>query len=165
MRYEGFGLAGIGIIVETLTDNRNRTAAEVRSTFSKMAAISVKQVPCLSCLTVSAQLSLMPSALDAETVFEEAIEAGAEDVDSSDEGHEIICAVEELHNLVNALQDSLGEPRAADIIWRAQNDIAVDGEAAEKVVKLVEALDDVDDVQNVYANFDISEEVLQQLSA
>ena len=102
---------------------------------------------------------------DAEAVFEAAIEAGADDVDSSDDGHEIICASDELHNVVTALAESLGEPRAANIIWRAQNDIAVDGEAAEKVVKLVDALDDVDDVQNVYANFDISDEVLEQLSA
>ena len=165
VRYEGFGPAGIGIIVETLTDNRNRTAAEVRSTFSKNGGNLGETGSVSFMFDRVGAIEFDAERADAETVFEAAIEAGAEDVDSSDEGHEIICAVEELHNLVNALQDSLGEPRAADIIWRAQNDIAVDGEAAEKVVKLVEALDDVDDVQNVYANFDISEEVLQQLSA
>ena len=165
VRYEGFGPAGIGIIVETLTDNRNRTAAEVRSTFSKNGG-NLGETGSVSFMfgRVGA-IEFDAERADAETVFEAAIEAGAEDVDSSDEGHEIICVVEELHNLVNELQNIMGEPRAADIIWRAQNDIAVDGEAAEKVVKLVEALDDVDDVQNVYANFDISEEVLQQLSA
>ena len=165
VRYEGFGPAGIGIIVETLTDNRNRTAAEVRSTFSKNGGNLGETGSVSFMFDRVGAIEFDAERADAETVFEAAIEAGAEDVDSSDEGHDIFCAVEELHNLVNALQDSLGEPRAADIIWRAQNDIAVDGEAAEKVVKLVEALDDVDDVQNVYANFDISEEVLQQLSA
>ena len=165
VRYEGFGPAGIGIIVETLTDNRNRTAAEVRSTFAKNGGNLGETGSVSFMFDRVGAIEFDAERADAETVFEAAIDAGAEDVDSSDAGHEIICAVEELHNLVNTLQDSLGEPRAADIIWRAQNDIAVDGEAAEKVVKLVEALDDVDDVQNVYANFDISEEVLQQLSA
>ena len=165
VRYEGFGPAGIGIIVETLTDNRNRTAAEVRSTFAKNGGNLGETGSVSFMFDRVGAIEFDAERADSETVFEAAIEAGAEDVDSSDAGHEIICAVEELHNLVNGLQDSLGEPRAANIIWRAQNDIAVDGEAAEKVVKLVEALDDVDDVQNVYANFDISEEVLQQLSA
>ena len=165
VRYEGFGPAGIGIIVETLTDNRNRTAAEVRSTFSKNGGNLGETGSVSFMFDRVGAIEYEAERADAETVFEAAIEAGAEDVDSSDEGHEIICVVEELHNLVNELQNIMGEPRAADIIWRAQNDIAVDGEAAEKVVKLVEALDDVDDVQNVYANFDISEEVLQQLSA
>ncbi len=165
VRYEGFGPAGIGIIVETLTDNRNRTAAEVRSTFAKNGGNLGETGSVSFMFERVGAIEFDAERADAETVFDAAIEAGAEDVDSSDAGHEIICAVEELHNVVSALDGSLGEPRAADIIWRAQNDIAVDGEAAEKVVKLVEALDDVDDVQNVYANFDISEEVLQQLSA
>jgi len=165
MRYEGFGPAGIGIIVETLTDNRNRTAAEVRSTFSKNGGNLGETGSVSFMFDRVGAIEFDVERADAETVFDAAIEAGADDVDSSEAGHEIICAPDELHNVVNALQAVMGEPRAADIIWRAQNDIAVEGEAAEKVVKLVEALDDVDDVQNVYANFDISEEVLQQLSA
>jgi len=165
VRYEGFGPAGICIIVETLTDNRNRTAAEVRSTFSKNGGNLGETGSVSFMFDRVGAIEFDAERADAETVFEAAIEAGADDVDSSDAGHEIICAPDELHNVVNALQEVMGEPRGADIIWRAQNDIAVDGEAAEKVVKLVEALDDVDDVQNVYANFDISEEVLQQLSA
>ncbi|MDB2477957.1 YebC/PmpR family DNA-binding transcriptional regulator, partial [Alphaproteobacteria bacterium] len=163
--YEGFGPAGIGIIVETLTDNRNRTAAEVRSTFSKNGGNLGETGSVSFMFDRVGAIEFDVERADAETVFDAAIEAGADDVDSSEAGHEIICAPDELHNVVNALQEVMGEPRAADIIWRAQNDIAVEGEAAEKVVKLVEALDDVDDVQNVYANFDISEEVLQQLSA
>ncbi|NCF78748.1 MAG: YebC/PmpR family DNA-binding transcriptional regulator [Alphaproteobacteria bacterium] len=165
MRYEGFGPAGIGIIVETLTDNRNRTAAEVRSTFSKNGGNLGETGSVSFMFDRVGAIEFDVERADAETVFDAAIEAGADDVDSSEAGHEIICAPDELHNVVNALQGVMGEPRAADIIWRAQNNIAVEGEAAEKVVKLVEALDDVDDVQNVYANFDISEEVLQQLSA
>lgn len=101
---------------------------------------------------------------DAETVFEAAIEAGAADVESSEDGHEIICAMEDLHTVVAALEASLGEPRAATIIWRPQNDIAIDGETAEKALKLMDALDDVDDVQNVSANFDIADDVMEKLS-
>ena len=165
IRYEGYGPGGVAVIVEAMTDNRNRTAAEVRSTFSKNGGNLGETGSVSFMFDRVGAIEFDVERADAETVFDAAIEAGADDVDSSEAGHEIICAPDELHNVVNALQEVMGEPRAADIIWRAQNDIAVEGEAAEKVVKLVEALDDVDDVQNVYANFDISEEVLQQLSA
>ena len=165
VRYEGFGPEGIGIIVETLTDNRNRTAAEVRSTFSKNGGNLGETGSVSFMFDRVGAIEFDAEVADADTVFEAAIEAGAEDVDSSDEGHEIICQADELHSVVTALQGPLGEPRGASIIWKAQNDIAVDGEAAEKVVKLVDALDDVDDVQNVYANFDISDEMMEKLSA
>jgi YebC/PmpR family DNA-binding regulatory protein len=164
VRYEGFGPAGIGIIVETLTDNRNRTAAEVRSTFSKNGGNLGETGSVSFMFDRVGALEFQADVADADTVFEAAIEAGAEDVDSSDDGHEIICQADDLHNVVTALQGPLGEPSSASIIWKAQNDIAVDGEAAEKVVRLVDALDDVDDVQNVYANFDISDEMLEKLS-
>jgi len=165
VRYEGFGPGGIGVIVETLTDNRNRTAAEVRSTFSKNGGNLGETGSVSFMFDRVGAIEFNADVAGADDVFEAAIEAGAEDVASDDEGHEIICAVEELHNVVGALEADLGEPRVAGIIWRAQNDIAVEGEAAEKVIKLMDALDDIDDVQNVYANFDIAEEVLAQLSA
>ena len=102
---------------------------------------------------------------DADAVLEAAIDAGADDVDSSEDGHEILCAMEELHTVVAALEPVLGEPRAANIVWRPQNEIAVEGEAAEKALKLMDALDDIDDVQNVSANFDIADDVMESLSA
>jgi YebC/PmpR family DNA-binding regulatory protein len=136
VRYEGFGPAGIGVIVETLTDNRNRTAAEVRSTFSKNGGNLGETGSVSFMFDRVGAIEFDADVADADAVLEAAIEAGAEDVDSSDDGHEIICAMEELHNVVSALDGCLWASRARpNIIWRAQNDIAVDGEAAEKVVK------------------------------
>ena len=165
VRYEGFGPAGIGIIVETLTDNRNRTAGDVRSTFSKNGGNLGETGSVSFMFDKVGAIEFDADVADAEAVFEAAIEAGADDVDSSGDGHEIISAADELHAVMTTLQGALGEPRGATIVWRAQNDIAVEGEAAEKVLKLIDALDDVDDVQNVYANFDISEDLLEQLSS
>lgn len=165
IRYEGFGPAGIGVIVETLSDNRNRTASEVRAAFSKNGG-NMGETGSVSFMFDRVGAVEYPAEIaDAETVFEAAIEAGADDVDSSGEGHEILCALEELHQLVQSLEEKLGPPSAAQIVWRPQNTINVDGEAAEQVLKFIEALDDLDDVQNVYANFDISDEILDQLSA
>ncbi len=165
VRYEGFGPAGIGIIVETLTDNRNRTAGDVRSTFSKNGGNLGETGSVSFMFDKVGAIEFDADVADAEAVFEAATEAGADDVDSSGEGHEIICAADELHAVMTTLQGALGEPRGATIVWRAQNDIAIEGEVAEKVLKLIDALDDVDDVQNVYANFDISEDLLEQLSS
>ncbi len=165
IRYEGFGPAGIGVIVETLSDNRNRTASEVRAAFSKNGG-NMGETGSVSFMFDRVGAVEYPAEVaDAEAVFEAAIEAGADDVDSSGEGHEILCALEELHQLVQSLEEKLGPPSAAQIVWRPQNTINVDGEAAEQVLKFIEALDDLDDVQNVYANFDISDEILDQLSA
>ena len=96
---------------------------------------------------------------------EAAIEAGAKDVVSGEDGHEIICSMEDLHGVVDVLASVLGEPQAASIVWKPQNDVPVDAEAAEMVLKFMDALDDLDDVQNVYANFDIADEVMEKLSS
>lgn len=164
MRYEGFGPAGIGVIIETLTDNRNRTAGDVRSTFTKNGG-NLGETGSVSFMFDRCGAIEYPANIaDADTVFEAAIDAGAEDVNSSDDGHEIFCAMEDLHNVAAALEAKLGAPPLAQIIWKPQNDIPVDEAGAEKVIKLMEALDDLDDVQNVYANFDIPEDVLEKLS-
>lgn len=165
VRYEGFGPGGIGIIVETLTDNRNRTAGDVRATFSKNGGNMGETGSVSFMFDRCGAIAYPPEAADADSVFEAAIEAGAEDVSSSEDGHEIICAMEDLHQVAASLEEKLGPPPSAGIVWRPQNDIAVEEDAAEKVLKLMEALDDIDDVQNVYANFDISEEVMEKLSA
>ena len=165
VRYEGFGPGGIGVIVETLTDNRNRTASDVRSTFSKSGGNMGETGSVSFMFDRVGSIEYGPDAADAETVFEAAIEAGAEDVVSGEDGHEIICSMEDLHGVVDALAGVLGEPQAASIVWKPQNDVPVDAEAAEKVLKFMDVLDDLDDVQNVYANFDIADEVMEKLSS
>ena len=165
VRYEGFGPGGIGVIVETLTDNRNRTASDVRSTFSKSGGNMGETGSVSFMFDRVGSIEYGPDAADAETVFEAAIEAGAEDVVSGEDGHEIICSMEDLHGVVDVLAGILGEPQAASILWKPQNDVPVDAEAAEKVLKFMDALDDLDDVQNVYANFDIADEVMEKLSS
>ncbi len=164
IRYEGFGPAGIGVIVETLSDNRNRTASEVRAAFSKNGGNMGETGSVAFMFDRVGAIEYASETADAEAMFEAALEAGAEDVDSSGDSHEILCAVEDLHQVVQSLEDKLGAPSGAQIVWRPQNAIAVDGEAAEQVLKFIDALDDLDDVQNVYANFDISDEILNQLS-
>ena len=165
VRYEGFGPSGIGVIVETLTDNRNRTASDVRSTFSKSGGNMGETGSVSFMFDRVGSIEYGPDAADAETVFEAAIDAGAEDVVSGEDGHEIICAMEDLHGVVDVLAGILGEPQAASILWKPQNDVPVDAEAAERVLKFMDALDDLDDVQNVYANFDIADEVMEKLSS
>lgn len=165
VRYEGFGPGGIGVIVETLTDNRNRTAGDIRAIFTK-AGGNLGETGSVSFMFDRRGAVEYPvDVSDADTVFEAAIEAGAEDVDSNEDSHEILCAMEDLHNVVAALEDKLGPPPSAQIIWKPQNEIAVEADTAEKVLRLMEALDDLDDVQNVYANFDIADDVMEKLSA
>ena len=165
VRSEGFGPSGIGVIVETLTDNRNRTASDVRSTFSKSGGNMGETGSVSFMFDRVGSIEYGPDAADAETVFEAAIEAGAEDVVSGEDGHEIICSMEDLHGVVDVLAGVLGEPQAASIVWKPQNDVPVDAEAAEMVLKFMDALDDLDDVQNVYANFDIADDVMEKLSS
>ena len=165
VRYEGFGPGGVGVIVETLTDNRNRTASDVRSTFSKSGGIMGETGSVSFMFDRVGSIEYRPEAADVEAVLDAAIEAGAEDVISGEDGHEIVCSMEDLHGVVDVLAGVLGEPQAASIVWKPQNDVLVDAEAAEKVLKFMDALDDLDDVQNVYANFDIADEVMEKLSS
>ena len=165
VRYEGFGPGGVGVIVETLTDNRNRTASDVRSTFSKSGGNMGETGSVSFMFDRVGSIEYRPEAADVEAVFDAAIEAGAEDVISGEDGHEIVCSMEDLHGVVDLLAGVLGEPQAASIVWKPQNDVPVDAEAAEKVLKFMDALDDLDDVQNVYANFDIADEVIEKLSS
>ena len=165
VRYEGFGPGGIGVIVETLTDNRNRTSSDVRSTCSKSGGNMGETGSVSFMFDRVGSIEYRPEAADVEAVFDAAIEAGAEDVISGEDGHEIVCSMEDLHGVVDVLAGVLGEPQAASIVWKPQNDVPVDAEAAEKVLKFMDALDDLDDVQNVYANFDIADEVMEKLSS
>jgi len=163
IRYEGYGPEGVAVIVEAMTDNRNRTASTVRSTFSKNGG-NLAETGAVSFMFERKGLIAYPSdAGDADTIFEAAIEAGAEDVESTDEGHEIYCADTDLNDVSNALEAALGESETSKLIWKPTTTTPLGLEGAQKLMKLINALEDDDDVQNVTANFDISDEVMEQL--
>ena len=165
VRYEGFGPGGVGLIVETLTDNRNRTASDVRAVFSKHGG-NLGETGAVSFMFDRVGAITYPSAsASAEAMLEAAIEAGADDCTSDSDGHELICAPDSLHEVAGALEDKFGAPESARIIWKPQNTIDVDDEKAETLLELLDALDDNDDVQQVYSNFEISDSVMERLSA
>ncbi len=165
VRYEGYGPAGVAVIVEALTDNRNRTASDMRAAFSKYGG-ALGETNSVSFLFNRIGVIRYPgSAAGAEDTLEAAIEAGAENVESDGEAHEITCAADDFPSVRDALESRFGEPEQARLEWRPTTTVALDESRAASVVKLIEALDDSDDVQNVYANFDIPEAVMQKLSA
>jgi len=163
VRYEGRGPAGVAIIVEALTDNRNRTASDLRSLFAKHGGALGE--------TVAFQfdrlglLRFPPAAADADAMLEAAIEAGAQDVASTEEGHEVLTAPDDLAAVREALEARFGEAQAARLEWRPNLTVSLDEDGAQSVLKFVDLLDEHDDVQNVYANFEVSEDVLAKLSA
>ena len=163
IRYEGFGPGGVSLIIEALTDNRNRTATNVRTAVSKNggnlgAGGSVSHAfDRLGLITYPASVG------DAEKVFEAALEAGAEDVTSTEEAHEIWTAQGDLHEVAKALTPVLGEPEGAKLAWRPQTMVAVEEGDAATLLKLIDALDDDDDVQIVWGNYEVSDEVMEKL--
>ena len=165
IRYEGYGPGGVAVIVEALTDNRNRTASEVRSYFSKNGGSLAETGAVAFQFNRVGVVQYGADKATADAMLEAAIEAGAEDVSSSASGHEVICAPENLNEVARTLEAKFGEPRKSGLVWRPQNTVAVDDEAGEKLLKLIEMLEDNDDVQNVYANFEISDALLAKLSA
>jgi len=164
VRYEGYGPAGVAVIVEALTDNRNRTAADVRAAFSRNGG-SLGETGSVSFLFDRAGLiRFSRAAAGGDEILEAALEAGADDMATDDDGHDVLTAPEDLHAVREALERSVGEPEAARLIWRPQTLIPVGEEPAGALFKLLEALDDHDDVQNVSANYDVSDEVLARLA-
>ena len=165
VRYEGYAPGGVAVIVEALTDNRNRTAGEVRSTFVK-AGGSLAETGAVSFMFDRVGLIVFDRKVASEeAMFEAAIEAGADDVLSGPEEHEVITSVDALREAQRALEAKFGEPLKASIVWRPQTTIAVDDEAGEKILRLIGSLEDNDDVQNVSANFEISDALMQKMSA
>jgi YebC/PmpR family DNA-binding regulatory protein len=165
IRYEGFGPDGVGVIVEALTDNRNRTASEVRSAFSKNGG-NLGETGSVSFGFDRVGLVEYPAGIgDEEAVLEAAIEAGAEDVVSSGELHEIYCAADDLAEVSSALEARFGEPETAKLSWRPQNVIELGADKSETMMRLYDALDDLDDVQAVTANFEISDEAAERLAS
>ena len=163
IRYEGYGPNGIAIIVEAMTDNRNRTASNVRSTFTKRGGNLGETGSVSFMFDRVGQIVYGPSAGDADKVMEAAIESGAEDVESSEEEHVIWCAVEDLNDVSTALETSLGEAESTKLVWKPRTVTELDLEAAQSLMKLIEALEDDDDVQSVTGNFEISDAVMAQL--
>ena len=163
IRYEGYGPGGAAIIVEAMTDNRNRTASDVRSTFTKSGGNLAETGAVSFMFDHVGVVQFAPEAADADAMFEAAIEAGAEDVVSTPEGHEIYCEQGALADVTKALEARFGEPRKSALVWRPQNTIAVDDEAGEKLLRLMESLEDHDDVQNVFVNFEVSDALMQKM--
>lgn len=165
IRYEGYGPGGVAIIVEALTDNRNRAASEVRSTFSKSGGNLAETGAVSFMFDHVGAIEYAPEAASADAMLEAAIEAGADDVVSSESGHEIYAAQETFREVAKALEAKFGEPRKAALVWKPQNTIAVDDEQGEKLLRLIETLNESDDVQNVYANFEVSDALLSKMSS
>lgn len=164
IRYEGYGPGGTALIVETMTDNRNRTASDIRSYFTKSGGNMAETGAVSFMFDHVGYIEFDGSAGGADAVFEAALEAGADDVVSTEETHEIYCEQSQLNEVGKVLEAKFGEPKASKLIWKPQNPLAVDDETGEKLMKLMETIEDHDDVQNVYANFEISDALLAKMS-
>ena len=165
VRYEGYGPAGVAVIVETLTDNRNRTASDVRAAFNKHGG-ALGETNSVSFMFSRLGVIEYPAAkASADAMLEAAIEAGADNAESGPDGHEVTCAVDDFFAVRDALEARFGPPASAKLDWRPSVSVTVDEGHAAGLLKLIDALEDSDDVQNVYANFDIPEDVMQALSA
>ncbi|MBE9604374.1 YebC/PmpR family DNA-binding transcriptional regulator [Acetobacteraceae bacterium H6797] len=165
VRYEGYGPYGIAIIVEALTDNRNRTGGDLRSIFSKNGGALGETNSVAFQFERKGVLRYPASVGSADEVLEAAIEAGAEDVESDEETHEVSCAVEDFAAVRDGLEEKLGTANEAKLEWWPNTTLALDEEQARSIMKLVETLDNHDDVQTVYANFEVSDEVAERLAA
>ena len=168
VRYEGYGPGGVALIVEALTNNRNRTAGEVRSSFSKYGG-NLGETNSVSFMFDRVGEFKFPLAAGSpDAVMEKAIDAGADDVvsgEGEEAPHEIYCAQESFNAVREALEKSLGQPSSAKLMWRPKTTAAVEGETAQSLLDLIAALEDNDDVQNVYANFEVSDDALAKFAA
>ncbi len=165
VRYEGYGPAGVAVIVEALTDNRNRTASDVRAAFAKHGG-ALGETNSVSFQFARLGVIRYPAAAaDADAMLEAAIEAGAENAESGPDGHEITAAADDFFAVRDALEANFGEPESARLEWRPTVTVPLDEARASAVMKLLDALDDSDDVQNVWANFDVPDGVMERLSA
>jgi YebC/PmpR family DNA-binding regulatory protein len=165
IRYEGYAPGGVAVIVEALTDNRNRTAGEVRAIFTKAGGNLAETGAVSFMFDHVGVVEYDAKVASADAMLEAAIEAGAEDVVSNEDGHQVFTTTDTLAGVAKALEAKFGEPRKSGMLWKPQNTIAVDDEQGEKILKLIDALDDNDDVQNVYANFEVSDALVQKMSA
>jgi YebC/PmpR family DNA-binding regulatory protein len=165
IRYEGYGPGGVAVIVEALTDNRNRTASEVRATFTRSGGSLAETGAVSFMFDRVGVIEYDAKVASADAMLEGAIDAGADDVVSNENGHEIYTTQDSLGEVAKALEARFGEPRRANLVWKPQSTVAVNDEQGEKVLRLMETLNEHDDVQNVYSNFEVSDALMQKLSA
>jgi len=165
VRYEGYGPGGVAVIVEALTDNRNRTAGEVRSAFSKHGGTLGETNSVSFMFDRVGVISYPAKVASAEAIFEAAVEAGASNVESSAEQHEVTCDPDDFSTVRDALTDRFGDPTEAELTWRPQNTVPIDEEKAQTMLKMLDTLDESDDVQRVSANFEISDDIMARLTA
>ncbi len=165
IRYEGYAPGGVAMIVETLTDNRNRTVGEVRSYFTKLGG-SLGETNSVSFMFDHVGEIIYPAAkASADEMFEAAVEIGADNVESGDDVHAITCSLEDLASVRDALIAKYGDPEKSGFVWKPNVMAPVDEETAKTVLKLIDMLEDFDDVQNVYTNFEVSDEIMERLMA
>lgn len=164
VRYEGYGPGGVAVIVEALTDNRNRTASNVRSAFTKAGGAMGETGSVGFMFNRVGEIIYKATAGSADAIMDAAIEAGAEDVTSDEDGHTIICAFEDIGDVSKNLEAALGEAESIKTIWKPLTMAPVDEDKAHSILRLIDVLEDDDDVQNVYANFEVSDEVMAKLS-
>jgi YebC/PmpR family DNA-binding regulatory protein len=165
VRYEGYGPGGVAMIVEALTDNRNRTASAVRSALTKNGGALGETGSVAFMFSRVGQIAYKPEAGTADQVLEAAINAGAEDVRSDADGHLITCTFEDLGEVARQLEAALGEAETVKAVWLPQTQTALDEEKAATMLKVLDLLEEDDDVQNVYSNFEVSDEMLEKLTA
>ena len=165
VRYEGYGPGGVAVIVEALTDNRNRTAGEIRAAFSKNGGNLGETNSVAFMFERVGQITFPAKAAGAEAMFEGALEAGADDVQSDENFHTVTCKPDDFAAVRDALEQKFGAPEEARLEWKPLNEVAVDEETARTIMKLVDALEDNDDVQRVAANYGMSDEIMEKLSA
>jgi YebC/PmpR family DNA-binding regulatory protein len=165
VRYEGYGPGGVAMIVEVLTDNRNRAAGDVRAAFTKSGGNLAEPGAVSFMFDHVGVIEYAADVASGEAMFEAALEAGADDVVSSESGHEIYASQANFGSVAKALEAKFGEPRKAALVWRPQNTVAIGDEQGEKLLKLMDALNEHDDVQNVYANFEVSDALVARMSA
>ncbi len=164
IRYEGYGPGGVAVIVEALSDNRNRTASDVRSYFTKVGGNLGETGSVAFMFDRVGVIEFSADKASADAMLDAAIEAGADDVVSNENGHEITTAADSLAEVSKALEAKFGEPRKSALSWKPQNNVAVDDENGEKLLRLMDLLDEHDDVQNVYSNFELSEALVARMS-
>ena len=164
IRYEGFGPGGVGVIVEVLTDNRNRSGGNVRAIFGKNGGNMAENGAVSFMFDRVGQIEYPAAAGSEEQVLEAAIEAGASDVESDEEGHTVVTALEDLSEVASSLEQRFGAARSTKVVWRPNISTPVASDDASGVMRLLDALDDDDDVQNVYANVEISDEDMERLA-
>lgn len=164
IRYEGYGPGGVALIVEALTDNRNRTASEIRATFSKFGGNLGETGSVSFMFDRVGQIVYPATAADADAMFEAALEAGADNAESDNDQHEILTSIEDFNAVRENLEDRFGAPEEAGLMWRAQSDTPIDEDQAATLIKLLGALDDLDDVQSVASNFDIDDDLMARLA-